>query len=489
MRGEGLILLQRPATGDVKQQPLATSDQRIAVDNSSVILVADGLTPALLSAAIGAGEVPALAALADEGEHLVLTTIFPSVTGVAYVPLLTGVHPAEAGVPGLRWYDRSRRLPAIIGHSRSYVGTQIRSINDDLSPTIATAFELAGGAALGMEAVVTRGLSAGRQLDRHVRYAARVIHAHVTGDVDRWLALEEELAETLVRRIREEKPKFVFAAFTSGDKSAHRGGEQAPGVMRSLKLVDRVVHAIRLDAERDGRWNTMQLWVVSDHGHSAVHSHLDLAAGLRERGVKVRSHPWTLPDRSEAAVMVSGNSMAHVYLGLDDRSRHPWSGIQQRWRAETEWLRTHPAVDLVAAQTSANAVAVWKQDQHGEISSTPRGFSYRQVDGDPLGIDSFEDLCDDAVHERTLATDYPDSVAQLGRLVLAPRSGDLVISARPGWDLRRRYEPIDHVSSHGALHAAHMMVPLVGNRRSQIQPRRTTDVFTMVSRVLESGQF
>lgn len=459
------------------------------MDNSSVILVADGLTPGQLDAAIRAGEVPALAALADEGAHHVLTTVFPSVTGVAYIPMLTGVHPAEAGVPGLRWYDRSRRLPAVIGHSRSYVGTQIRSINHDLSPTVATAFERAGGAALGMEAVVTRGLPARHQLDRGVGYAARVIHAHLTGDVDRWLALEEELAETLVRRIRQEKPRFVFAAFTSGDKSAHRGGERAPGVMRSLKLVDRVVRDIRSDAERDGRWNTLQLCVVSDHGHSAVHSHLDLAAELRVRGVKVRSHPWTLPDQSEAAVMVSGNSMAHVYLGLDDRSRQRWTALHQRWRAGMDWLWTHPAVDLLAAQTSANAVAVWKQGQHGEVSSTSRGFSYRHVDGDPLGIESFDDLCDDAVHERTLATDYPDSVAQLARLVLAPRSGDLVISATPGWDLRRRYEPIDHVSSHGALHAAHMLVPLVGSRRSQIPSRRTTDVFTMVSRALESGQF
>jgi hypothetical protein len=459
------------------------------VDSSVVILVADGLTPDLLGASIHAGEVPALAALADEGGHHVLTTVFPSVTGVAYVPMLTGVHPAQAGVPGLRWYDRSRRLPAIIGHSRSYVGTQVRSINKDLSPTIATAFERAGSAALGMEAMVTRGLSPQRQLDRGFMYAARVSHAHVTGDVERWLALEEELAETLIRRIQQEKPRFVFAAFTSGDKAAHRGGEHAAGVLRSLKHVDHVVQSIRLDAERSGRWNTTQLMVVSDHGHSAVHSHLDLAAEFRARGTKVRSHPWTLPDRSRAAVMVSGNSMAHVYLGLDDRARQHWTALRPRWRAETEWLWTHPAVDLLAAQTSANTVAVWKQGQHGEISRTRRGFSYRHVGGDPLGMETFEDRCDEAVHERTRATDYPDSVAQLAQLVLAPRSGDLVISAAPGWDLRRRFEPIDHVSSHGALHAAHMLVPLVGNRRPQIHPRRTTDVFTMVSRALESRPF
>ena len=103
-------------------------------ENSSVVLVADGLTPDTLDRAIREGDVPELAALAAAFGQSVITTVFPSVTGVAYIPMLTGFHPADAGVPGLRWFDRSRRLPAWLGHSRSYVGTQIRSIDRDLSP-------------------------------------------------------------------------------------------------------------------------------------------------------------------------------------------------------------------------------------------------------------------------------------------------------------------------------------------------------------------
>jgi hypothetical protein len=452
-------------------------------DSSVIILISDGLTPDALDDAIHAGDVPELAALRDAGGRHVLTTVFPSVTGLAYIPMLTGLHPAEAGVPGLRWYDRSRRLPALLGHSRSYVGTQIRRMNDDLAPGIPVAFELAGGKALGAAAMITRGLPRRNQLDRGLAYAARVVRAHVTGDVGGWASLEEELAERLVTRVRLERPRFVFAAFTAGDKAAHAGGANAPGVNRSLRLVDHVAGAIRRDAERDGRWHGMHLWVVSDHGHSPVDKHLDLAAELRNLNVRVRSHPWTLPDRSEVAVMVSGNSMAHVYLGLGNRP--DWDAVAREWMPRTERVWSHEAIDLIAARMSPSLVELRRGNERAEIAVSPRGLSYRATAGNPLGIECFGELSETATHERTCGSAYPDAVAQLARLVLAERSGDLVISASPGWDLRRQYEPIAHVSSHGALHAAHMLVPLTGNRGFPEKPRRTADLFRFLSRVLD----
>lgn len=456
-------------------------------DTAVIVLVADGLRPDALEAAIRAGDVPELAALRDLNGGHVLTTTFPSVTGVAYIPILTGRHPAEVGIPGLRWYDRARRLPALLGHSRSYVGTQLRRMDDDLSPEASTAFELVAGDALGAAAVVTRGLPLRSRLDRGWRFSARAIRAHVTGDVTRWAALEEELAETLVTRIRRERPRFVFAAFTAGDKAAHAAGADSAGVRRSLKLVDHVVGRIRQDAERDGRWDSMHLWVISDHGHSPVGQHLDLADALRDVGVRVRSHPWTIPDRSEAAVMVSGNSMAHVYLGLETRTRRSWTDLAPEWAPRTNAVWSHPAIDLVASKQGPSTVEVRRAARRADIVAGAKGFSYRLRDGNPLGIDPFEDLSDAAAHERTSGSEYPDGVVQLARLVLAERSGDLVVSASPGWDLRRRYEPINHVSSHGALHAAHMLVPLVGNRRMPEIPRRTADLYPALLNALGIG--
>jgi arylsulfatase A-like enzyme len=51
-----------------------------------------------------------------------------------------------------------------------------------------------------------------------------------------------------------------------------------------------------------------------------------------------------------------------------------------------------------------------------------------------------------------------------------------MLSASRNWDYRARYEPIPHVSSHGALHREHMHVPLLLNRPATGVPRRTVDV-------------
>ncbi len=460
----------------------------MVTESSVIVLVADGLTPEALETAIRSGDVPELAALRDVSGLNVVTTVFPSVTGVAYIPMLTGQHPSDAGIPGLRWYDRARRLPWLIGRSRSYVGTQLRRMNDDLAPSTTTLFERVRGSALGSSAMVTRGLPPRARLDRGIGYTARVVHAHVTGGVTRWAALEEELAGELVRRVRREKPRFVFAAFTTGDKATHAEGPHSRAARDSLKLVDHVAASIRRDAERDGRWRSMQLWVVSDHGHSAVRQHFDLAGELRKLGVKVRAHPWTLPDRSEVAVMVSGNSMAHLYVGLEATSRQPWPALASVWAPRIGELLSHPAIDLVATMSGPSTVEVRRGNACAEITMTPKGLSYRTTGGNPLGAESFEDLCDDAAYESLIGTEYPDGVAQLARLVLAARSGDVVVSASPGWDLRKRYEPIDHVSSHGALHAAHMLVPLVGNRHLDEAPRRTADLYRVVTNALGLGK-
>jgi hypothetical protein len=398
---------------------------------SFVLLVADGLTPAALESAIRAGQVPELAALRDASGLHVVTTVFPSVTGVAYVPMLTGEHPAQAGIPGLRWYDRSRRLPWLLGHSRSYVGTQLRRINDDLAQGTRTAFELVNGQALGFAAMITRGLPREKLLDRGIAYTSRVIRAHVAGDVARWATLETEVAEQLVGRVHRERPRLVFAAFTAGDKATHASGAATPLALQSLKLVDHVAASIRRDAERDGRWRTMQLCVVSDHGHSPVTQHLDLARTMRDAGFRVRSHPWTLPDHSQVAVMVSGNSMAHLYLDLKSRDRRPWTSLAGAWDPYLRVLGAHPAVDLVATIVDPSTVLVTRGDRSARISTSPRGLTYRPTCGNPLGVEPFENECDDAVHERTRATGYPDGVRQLARLALAERSMNPSTTCRP----------------------------------------------------------
>jgi hypothetical protein len=77
-------------------------------------------------------------------------------------------------------------------------------------------------------------------------------------------------------------------------------------------------------------------------------------------------------------------------------------------------------------------------------------------------------------------TEYPDALLQIIQLLEAPRTGDLVLSAAPGYDLRARHENPEHRSSHGALFRDHMLVPLVMNAKVNKEYLRTVDIFPTI---------
>jgi hypothetical protein len=246
-------------------------------------------------------------------------------------------------------------------------------------------------------------------------------------------------------------------------------------VMDALRIVDDAAARIRVDAERAARWNSMSLWIVSDHGHSRVTAHEDLVRVVEAAGWRTMSHPWVITVAPDVAVMVSGNAMAHLYL--DVRSRAPVGGRDQRWTPLVDSLLARPSVDLLLIRRENGALIRSAARGNAVVSFDEDGYHYRRESGDPLGIG--RDLCRasaDVAYDATVDTDYPDGVVQIARLASAPRSGEIILSAARDWDFRARYEPIPHVSSHGALHREHMMVPLLLNRPIAGRPRRTVDV-------------
>jgi hypothetical protein len=124
-------------------------------------------------------------------------------------------------------------------------------------------------------------------------------------------------------------------------------------VLDALRIVDDTAARIRCDAERDGRWEDMSLWIVSDHGHSSVKHHEDLAALIEAAGIRTMSHPWVYNIAPEVAVMVSGNAMAHLYMNVAARQRPAAStdGI----RSLVDMLLDRPSVDLLMTPTDSGA--------------------------------------------------------------------------------------------------------------------------------------
>jgi hypothetical protein len=440
------------------------------------MIIADGARPDVLARSIDSGQLPALAALREEGTLSTVTSAFPSVTGPAYAPFLMGRYPGSVGLPGLRWYDRSRRIARVSGHSRSYVGAEMRFVDRDIDPASPTIFELAKPS-FGALSVIGRGLRRRNRIGRSPAFVARAAATHFRGDVRGWLEIDRRIGEEAAHRLATTRNRYAFIALTGIDKTSHAQGQDAPIVGDALKIVDHTVAQIRSDAERDGRWEKMHIWVGSDHGHSPVREHEDLVGLLTEWGHTTLAHPWAFDTSADIAVMVSGNAMTHLYLDLEQKTRPFWPALAPRWSEVMQRLLRRESVDLMILPTSASSCEI-RTARRGSATLVWKEwtYSYLPVNGDPLGVGKLESLDDAEAYDATIDSDYPDALVQIAHLVASARSGDIILSAARDWDYRARYEPIPHVSSHGALHRDHMMVPLLLNRVPTRTPRLTVDV-------------
>ncbi len=441
-----------------------------------VVLVADGARTDAFTGDLS--HLPSLRRLRDEGGLHEITTVFPSVTGPAYTPFLLGRFPGPVGIPGIRWYDRARTACGWPDYARSYVGYQFSRVDQDLDPSAPTLFELSPNSVAALS-VVTRGLEpAGQIATVTARSLLRAATTHFRGRAETWLDFDREVADEVVERMRRDRPPFIFAAFVGADKGAHALGSASPLVGDALRIVDDAVARLRADAEVGGWWDDTHLWIVSDHGHADVHSHEDLAGVLARAGWRTAAHPWSARIAPEAAVMVSGNAMAHVYVELGERERPWWPRLEGRWSRMADMLLARESVDLLLLPHSAERCEV-RSAARGRafVSREADVYRYDRVSGDPLGATRDLRGTTDELYDALRSSDYPDAVLQIVSLAGSSRAGDLIVSATPDHDFRSKYEPIPHVSAHGALHRDHMLVPLLTNRRPARAPRRTTDVF------------
>ena len=73
----------------------------------AIVLLADGARADVLAEELAAGRLPNIARhLLERGASVPAVTSFPSTTGPAYLPFLTGCFPGTCNVPGIRWFDK-----------------------------------------------------------------------------------------------------------------------------------------------------------------------------------------------------------------------------------------------------------------------------------------------------------------------------------------------------------------------------------------------
>ena len=442
----------------------------------AVLVLIDGARADVLRELLERGDLPSLARwVIEPGGFRVGTTVFPSTTGVAYIPFLFGRYPGSVGIPGIRWLDRRRAAGGWREQwraARSYCGVQAGWINRDIEPA-PSLFDLVPES-IAICTPLTRSL--GPRANRiSLRRAVLGSAAHYLGT---YRSLDRAVARAWLAAA-DEQWRFLFVVFPGVDGITHLKDPTHPAVLESYRLVDRALGAFVARIRR--RENELPaFFVVSDHGATVMREHCDVAVRLEQDGVRTLRHPvhvWRR--RARVATMVSGNASVQLYF-------EPRSGRDlPRSEAEIpgallEGLLTLPGVRLAACRADTEGVIVRTKSARARLTEAAGLVRYEPEVGDPLGLGGYVEADDRDLLARTRKTDVPDAPRQLLQLFQTSRAGDLVLAAEPGTDFRGPWEIPEHRAGHGSLIAEHMEVPIASSVALPDGSLRTVDLMPTI---------
>ena len=429
-----------------------------------VLIVIDGLTPAMLERAVESEDVPTLRFLMSRGEYRRAVTTFPSLTPVCLSSIATGAHPDVHEIPHLVWYHRGEQRLVEYGSSFGAVraaGTTrtirdvVFNLNEEhLSKKVVTVFEAleaAGRVTAAVNMVCYRGPV---RHAPHVPWLARpaygpsrffyfnLFESDVTGSplavrtrargsvdeyarvVGRWLVTRDGF-DFLVFYL----PDYDYASHASGPEAAHA----------ALAHADRAISTLFEAA--GGPEEFLERYAVllcSDHGQTRVDRAVRLEDAFQGLTLFYRGN-----GRAAEIAVTASNRAGMVY-------RLPGCRDNPRKLAE----RLDGGSHVVLFHEDGSAVARKDGD---ELRFAPSAGGW-QTSGavEVLG--------------------QPDALERAWAALANPNAGDLVVSAAPGVefaDLGGRH----HVGggSHGSLETGDSEVPML-SIGAGAPPARIVDV-------------
>ncbi len=462
---------------------------------SCILLLLDGAKPDVLAQLLAAKKLPNIQKyFVEAGTFQTMLTAFPSTTGPAYLPYLTGQSPGACNIPGIRWFDKNQYAKTGWGFKsfRSYCGFEAGFFAKDCAPDIQTLWEIFPDA-VNIFGGVKKGLAAKQDLTKYSR-VWRFLQAHQSHNWQRADAFVQKKLMSVLKSSTNTLPKLIFAVFPGVDEYSHLTDPASPATCAAYEAFDKHVGEVFAELDRQGRLQNTLVMVVSDHGHGSVTKHFDIGPWLESHlRLKTFYHSHIFKFKFEAVSMVSGNGMAHLYFkGADG-----WAG---RMRFEElrfknlllDELRFHEAVDLIICQDQQNQLQLLSGGGQASLAfdEVEQKFHYAYSGEDPLQIfpksQNKVSHCLSAEESLAMTFDkaFPDAFVQLWQIFKSPRCGDVVVLAKPGFDLRERYERHEHKSGHGGLQRDHMQVPFLANVPLPKKQWRSVEVFELILEAL-----
>ena len=453
-----------------------------------LVILCDGARPDVMQRLMAASEMPVVKQhFFDRGGFRAATSVFPTVSGPAHLPVLTGAHPGRANLPGIRWAERPGRL-GFLFRTRSYMAPfRPFKLAYDVAPGVTTLFQHVEGMA-DVNTWFVRGCPARA---RRTRFSKAFAFLRSLASKD-WYSGDLQAEHATVRAFAAGF-RSVFAVFPAVDELGHRFGPLCDQSYEAYRRFDKALGRVLDALVRAQQLDRTLVVLTSDHGQTATHTHFELDAFVAGVYPKKLSYPrlWRNLFSADAAVMVSGNAMANIYLaGESGWNEAPDIEAPGRRPAELmAQLLEQPSIDHVIYKRAeqryviANKLGRAAVEVNGQ--SDQRTVTYSVEGADPLSLGSLPArMTREQVLSLTAASDYPDAPWQVAEFFRSPRAGDLIVCARPGYDLRANFEYQPHKGSHGGLHRDHMMAPAAVTGTWSQQNIRTVDLFPSILQAL-----
>src|SRR4051812_23873833 len=430
----------------------------------------------MLERAVATGRAPTLRAIMERGTYVDdCVAAFPSVTPTCAATIATGAGPDEHHIPSMNWYLRAERRYVEYGSSfsasrrfgltRQLTDTVYNMNGAHLSKGVQTVFEVlddAGVRTAGTTYLMYRGRHR-HEVARDTalaRVAGAMFRESVLGPRELFYAdifasrrtpCRSQLGMPGVRDrhagcvgaylVENDLFDFLLLSLPDNDTHSHKYGPhaQVESIAAADRQLERLMHAA---GGVDAFLEDHGLIVMADHSHAGVERTIRLTDAFADFAVLT---PGRAGDEDAEIAACPAQRSAMLYVLVEE-------GRAELLPRLTATAREIEGVDLVLWRDGDEAVvargpAELRFAPGGDVLD-PRGGRW-SVEGD-LGV------LDGAIEDGVLRTpDYPDALARAWSALAAPTTGDVLLSAAPGWEFVD-WGGVAHVGggSHGSLHAS-----------------------------------
>ncbi|HEV3002118.1 MAG TPA: alkaline phosphatase family protein [Solirubrobacteraceae bacterium] len=449
-----------------------------------LLVVIDGMKPSALERAVATGRAPTLGLLMERGTYVDdCCAAFPSVTPTCAATIATGTLQHRHHVPSMNWWSRAEKRYVEYGSSfgasrrfginRQLVDTVYNMNHEHLSADTLTVFESlddAGVRTAGTTYLMYRGRHdhevsrdsaltrlAGQTLFRKpVRGPRELFYADIYAS--RQTGCRSQLGMPGLRdqhsgcvgayMVEHDLFDFLLLSLPDNDTHSHKNGPhaQVASIHDADQQLDRVMRAA---GGPEAFLAEHAVIVVADHSHAAVEQRVDLLDAFGD--LAVAGPGRARPQDAEIAVCPAQRS-AMVYALVPEARDHV---LPQVLGTALEL----DGVDLAMHREQGVAIVT---SPRGALSFAP-GQEVRDLRGGEWVVRGNLGVLDAAIEGGVFRSDaYPDALARVWAALDCPTSGDVLLSAAPGYEFAD-WGGADHVGggSHGSLHRSDSLGALV----------------------------